>query len=187
MALDRDTKMPIKYNKDPKRQHRQEVGGMLYQVYEGELPYIFISYSHADSRYVLPVIHGLQEQGFRVWYDFGIQAGKEWPEFIARRLLDSYLIISFVSKNSVMSHNCRREINFALDEGKKVLAVHLESVDLSPGMRMQLHQTSAIHVGADRKRILAALGEKTAIIEYSISKIPAVAKAKAIGNLSRRR
>ena len=40
----------------------------MQNAYEGQEPYIFISYAHKDSNTVLPIIQGLQERGFRVWY-----------------------------------------------------------------------------------------------------------------------
>ena len=56
-------------------------------AYEGTEPYIFISYSHKDSNVVFPAIRALQEAGYPVWYDAGIQAGSEWPEYIASHLV----------------------------------------------------------------------------------------------------
>ena len=56
---------------------------MIYSVYEGSEPYIFVSYAHKDAAMVMPLITGLQDRGFRVWFDAGIEAGTEWPEYIA--------------------------------------------------------------------------------------------------------
>ena len=112
---------------------------MLYpKVYEGKEPYIFISYAHKDSQRVLPIVMALQEQGFRVWYDAGIEAGTEWPEYIAEHLVNSQVFLAFISKASVASHNCYREINYAIDLQKSHLVVYLEDVKLSVGMQMQL-------------------------------------------------
>ena len=59
---------------------------MALRAYEGREPYIFISYAHKDMAKVLPIIEGLAEKGFRIWYDAGIEAGTEWPEYIAEHL-----------------------------------------------------------------------------------------------------
>ena len=40
--------------------------------YIGEKPYIFVSYAHKDSEVVMRAIALLQQSGFRVWYDEGI-------------------------------------------------------------------------------------------------------------------
>lgn len=108
-------------------------------AYEGSEPYIFVSYAHKDSDTVLPIIAALQEQGFRVWYDAGIEAGTEWPEYIAEHLNGCTAFIAFMSNHAAESHNCRREINFAIELKKEPLVVYLtEQVNLSLGMRMQL-------------------------------------------------
>lgn len=56
--------------------------------YNEQEPYIFISYAHKDEKWVLPLIDGLRQRGFRVWYDIGIEAGTEWPAIIESHLLE---------------------------------------------------------------------------------------------------
>ncbi len=113
-------------------------------MYHGQKPFIFISYAHLDSEIVYPVINGLEQQGFRVWYDTGIEAGSEWPEYIAEKIIASNVVLAFLSENSLNSFNCKREINFAIDENKELLVVHLEELKLSPGMKMQLNSLQAM-------------------------------------------
>ena len=113
-------------------------------AYQGHEPYIFISYSHSDSDAALKIIKALSEAGFRVWYDNGIEAGTEWPEYIAERLMSCGVVIALMSKNAQDSHNCRREIHFALELKKELLVVYLEEVALSPGMRLQLSALQAM-------------------------------------------
>ena len=48
--------------------------------YEGAEPYVFISYSHADSERVLAIVKAMEKRGYRVWYDAGINAGQQWTE-----------------------------------------------------------------------------------------------------------
>ena len=83
-------------------------------TYEGKEPYVFVSYAHKDAALVLPVVAGLVESGFRVWYDAGIEAGTEWPEYIAAHLAEAHCVIAFLSPASVASQNCRQEITYAL-------------------------------------------------------------------------
>ena len=116
-----------------------------FEVYSGKDPYIFVSYSHKDNDIVVPIIRYLQELSFRVWYDAGIEAGTEWPEYIAEYLYNSDCVLCFISKNSLDSHNCRREINFAIDNRKQMLIVYLEEVELSLGMQMQLNTIQAMY------------------------------------------
>ena len=144
-------------------------------AYEGSEPYIFISYAHKDSDRVLPIISGLQAQGFRVWYDAGIEAGTEWPEYIAEHLESCTVFLAFLSQSALDSPNCRREINFAIDECKEMLAVYLEELRLSAEMWMQpdelqtmfLYQCSSQESFIEelcRSRILAPCWDSTEAI-----------------------
>lgn len=112
--------------------------------YEGPEPYIFVSYCHKDKPQVFPIIERLARDGYRVWYDEGIDPGTEWPEIIAQHLNGCRLCIAFLSGNALDSHNCRREINFALLKKKPFLSVVLEPVALSLGIEMQLSATQSI-------------------------------------------
>ena len=80
------------------------------RAYEGDEPYIFVSYAHKDSEAVLSVIRQLYDGKYRVWYDEGIQPGTEWPPNIARHLQRAAMVIVFVSENSLRSPNCINEI-----------------------------------------------------------------------------
>lgn len=112
--------------------------------YEGKEPYIFISYCHKDRAFVFPIIENLARDGYRVWYDEGIDPGSEWPEIIASHLNNCTVCVAFISENSLNSHNCRREINFALLKNKKFISVILEHVKMSPGMEMQISAYQSI-------------------------------------------
>ena len=106
--------------------------------YEGSKPYIFISYSHKDTDAVLSVINTLERNGFRVWFDAGVEAGSEWPEYIASHLRRSSCVLAFISPNFVASVNCRRELTFAQNLNIPMLNVYLSEVELSDGLQMQL-------------------------------------------------
>jgi len=114
--------------------------------YEGDNNYIFVSYAHKDAQKVLPIVEVLNERGFRVWYDAGIEAGTEWPEYIEEHLQKASVVLVFMSPNAVESKNCRNEINFALELGKDVLIVYLEDTTLLKGMRLQLNSTQSLFV-----------------------------------------
>ena len=67
-----------------------------------------------------------------------------WPEIIAKHLNGSTICIAFITANSLNSHNCRREINFALLKKKYFISVILEPVQMSLGMEMQLSSSQSI-------------------------------------------
>ena len=114
------------------------------KAYNGSEPYIFVSYSHRDTEQVLPIVSELQARGFRIWYDAGIEAGTEWPEYIAEHLNGCSAVLVFLSDFALESHNCRREINFSIELKKPMLVVHLTDVHMSLGMRMQLGTLQAL-------------------------------------------
>lgn len=115
------------------------------EVYSGEKPYIFVSYAHNDASIVVPIIEKLQTDGFRIWYDKGIEAGTEWPQNIAEHLADAACIMIFMSHNSANSHNCRNEINLASELKKEMFIIHLEDFEMSLGLRLQLNLSQAIY------------------------------------------
>ncbi len=100
--------------------------------------YVFISYAHKDSGKVLPVLRAMEEEGIRFWYDEGLEAGQNWPKAIAEHLRDSGAVLAFLSAHSLTSHNCAREINYAVAEKKSILKVRLDETELPPDMAMQL-------------------------------------------------
>lgn len=113
--------------------------------YSGDQSYAFVSYSHRNSEKVLPIISELQQQGYRVWYDEGIDPGTEWDDYIAERIETCSCLIAFVSTEYLASENCKDELNFARDLEKKRLLVYLEDVALPRGMAMRLNRIQAIH------------------------------------------
>lgn len=114
-------------------------------VYEGSEPYIFLSYSHKNTDEVMPIFEGLSDNGFRVWYDAGIEAGTEWPEYIAEHLESANCLIAFMTSAFMDSYNCRQELNFAMELNIPILVIYLEDIKLTAGMRMRLGLTQAMY------------------------------------------
>lgn len=106
--------------------------------YEGELPYIFFSYCHQDAASVYPIIESMAERGYRIWYDDGIHPGDNWIETIAMHISDCSVCIVAVSSRSVVSHNCRNEVNFSIEHGKPLIPIIIEEFPMTLGVRLQL-------------------------------------------------
>lgn len=111
---------------------------MCFKPYEGKEAYIFVSYSHKDYQIILPILKVLDNKGYRIWYDKGIEWGSEWPDTIAKHLSNSTICMAFHSKTSVQSVNCRQEIYYAIKQKKSILSVYLDDVNLCEGLDMQL-------------------------------------------------
>ena len=108
-------------------------------------PYVFISYAHVNSDIVFPCIEAMKKEGVNLWFDEGIEAGSEWPEFIAQKVVECSKFVLFVSNAYLQSQNCKRELNFAISRKKDILSVFIEDAALSPGMEMQLGTYQALY------------------------------------------
>ncbi len=116
-----------------------------FHAYRGDEPYVFVSYAHSDAGIVYPELARLNEAGFKVWYDEGISPGSVWREELARAIEGCSKFLLFVSQGVNASDHVMKEVNFALDCDRTVLAVHLQEVDLAPGLRLSLSDRQAIH------------------------------------------
>jgi hypothetical protein len=115
------------------------------QVYEGDRPYIFVSYAHADKDAVLPIVRALVAEGYRVWYDRGIQAGSSFPDYIADHVYGCSCLLMLASRSSLASDWCKNEVNYALDLGRPILPVYLEDVELPRALQMRLGTVQALY------------------------------------------
>ena len=133
-----------------------------FPAYQGTDPYVFVCYAHDDNDVVYPEITWLRDQGINIWYDEGIEVGTEWREELANAITESSLFLYFVTPESAQSQNCRKEVNFAIDQDIPIIAVHLEKTDLSGGLNLSLSDRQAIlkHEVSDqeyRKKLLNRL------------------------------
>ena len=130
-------------------------------AYTGNQPYVFVCYAHVDSDVVYPEIAWLHDEGINVWYDEGISAGKNWRTVIGDSLLRATHVLFYVSNGSLESDHCNREINLALDEGKHVIPVYIENVELTTDLKVGLNRVQALHRDQDssyRAHLLSSLG-----------------------------
>jgi len=105
---------------------------------------IFVSYAHADSTSVKPVVRWLDQNGFNAWIDESIRAGVSWRDELADAIDGSSLVLFFASISSAESEHCRKEITYALEAAKPVVTVFLESVQLPSGLRFALSDLQGI-------------------------------------------
>ena len=123
------------------------MGGRLVNkvlaAYGGDGPYVFVSYSHAD-KLVLRELGWLQDHGIDLWYDEGIHPSSRWTDYLAQQIKDSKLVLYFVTPNSAGSENCRNEIDYAIENHKHILVVHLEETELAEGQKLALNSFQAI-------------------------------------------
>ena len=131
-------------------------GKTPYEVinpYEGSDPFIFISYSHADSEKVYSILKRLQSERVRFWYDGGIESGADWNNNIAEHVKKCKCMIAFHSKKSSDSSHCKDEIAYLNNNrkskrtDKKILSIYLEEdVDLDLGIEMKITRFQSINL-----------------------------------------
>lgn len=131
-------------------QNEEAIASSIH-AYEGNDPFVFISYSHQNTDTVLGLLEQLGKSGLRYWYDDGIEWGSEWPQSIAEHLKRSTLLIAFHSKTSIKSQNCRQEIAYAIKHKKTILSVYLDDVVLPEGLDMQLSIYQALYAKAEKE------------------------------------
>jgi len=139
-----------------------------FPAYQGDEPYVFVCYAHEDSDVVYPEIARLHEQGINLWYDEGISAGQNWRAAIGESLLGANRVLFYISRQSLESDHCDREINLALDKGKEIVPVYLEDVELTPDLMVGLTRVQALHRDQDasyQQHLLNALGRSTPTVK----------------------
>ena len=114
--------------------------------YMGDDPYVFISYSHAETETALEIVERLQKEGFRVWYDEGIEPGSKWDEIIAAHVKNCGCFLALISGKYIDSENCKDELFFAKDKKKPSALIYLEDVELTDGLNMRQGRLQAIHM-----------------------------------------
>jgi hypothetical protein len=115
-----------------------------FQAYDGNDHYIYISYAHLDRNMVFPDIEMFHSKGYKIWYDQGIAQGFGNPEDMENALSNSSLVVVFISRNSVSSHNVLREIDLALTKKIPVLPIFLEETELPPNLMFSLGMARSV-------------------------------------------
>ena len=93
--------------------------------------YLFVSYSHKDSKKVFKILHLLYEKYINYWYDIELSTGKRWDETVKHILLDSHCkgCLCFVSKAYLKSDACFKEYEFIkglIPKGFVFFPIHIE-------------------------------------------------------------
>ena len=122
----------------------QPAGDAPFCAYQGDEPYIFVSYSHDDSDAVYAEIERFNMDGYNIWYDEGITSGEGWHEAVENAIMNSSLVVFFISDNAVESENVRNEVFLALDENIPVIKIFLEKSRLRHGLNMSLKTSPSI-------------------------------------------
>ncbi len=83
------------------------------EVYEGDKPYVFISYAHADEEKRREIVDLLSAHGVRYWYDNGLHHSDDFNLEIAEHLEKATACLLLLSPISAESTYVKNELNFA--------------------------------------------------------------------------
>lgn len=106
---------------------------------------IFLSYASEDRDRVRPLVEGLIEHGWSVWWDRRIPPGMTWPEMIEQALSDTKAMVVVWTEASVNSKWVKIETSEGEDSGALV-PVSLDRV--KPPLQFRLIQSADL-VGWD--------------------------------------
>lgn len=135
-----------------------------FPAYHGDGAFVFVCYSHRDASRVQPELAWLHDQAVNVWYDEGIGAGTQWRDEIARAIKNAKVFLYFISPDSAVSEHCRREVNFASEQGIPIISIYLAPTDLPDGLNMTLSERQSLSrfemsAEAYREKLAARLGD----------------------------
>lgn len=101
--------------------------------YEGDEPYIFVSYSHADVPRVREVLRRVEQEKFRFWYDDTMEIGEDFRLELQTKIEKCHAFLLFVSPASMQSKYCGMEIITAFKNNKRIFPVYLDDNTEIPG------------------------------------------------------
>lgn len=118
-----------------------------FPAYTGNQPYAFVSYAHSDSARVHSIISTLYQNGYRIWYDGGIEQTQRFARTIAERINGCSVFMLFVSRNSMLSDNVLDELNLAKSKKKKIMPIRLDDTPLSDELQLLIGSLEQMFVG----------------------------------------
>jgi WD40 repeat protein len=88
------------------------------------MPDVFISYSRRDKSFVKVLHDALRASHFETWVDWqDIAPTTEWWKEIESGIESTHTFIFVISKDSIISEYCRKEIDHAIKHGKRLIPV----------------------------------------------------------------
>src|ERR1044071_6343572 len=96
----------------------------------------FLSYSRIDKDFALKLAKTLKSEGFSIWLDqLDIPPGARWDAEVEKALEESEIFMIIITPASAKSENVLDEIGYAIDSGKRILPVLLETATLPLRLR----------------------------------------------------
>ncbi len=117
---------------------------MPFEAYEGDEPFVFVSYSHTDKLQVYPIIDYLNKIGLNIWYDEGIPISENWKRSIVENLDKCNAFLVFVTPHIIDSEYVRKEINYAMKMRKPFFTIYLKETELPHELMFDMDEIQAM-------------------------------------------
>ena len=112
-----------------------------FEAYNGNEPYLFVSYSHRDTQKVYPLLDMLHDRKYRIWYDESCENGNDFRDELRSRIENCEAVVLFVSTASMSSPFCGMEIIVARENNKRLYPIYLDDVPVPPAFEILLANT----------------------------------------------
>ncbi len=107
---------------------------------------IFISYSHADTQEIVKIVELLKSSTDQdIWFDHELRGGDHYFSIIANQILKNEYFVFVVSDNSVSSDWCIHELEFAMAEKRKIIAIWLDNINIPAQVKFIIQNTHYIN------------------------------------------
>ena len=125
------------------------------ESYNGTEPFLFVSYSHKDSKEVSRILEYIDKEKFRMWYDDTMEIGEDFREELRSKIESCCAVLLFLSKSSLNSKYCGMEIITAFKYNKRIYPFYLEeNVEIPAALKMileNLQHVTGTAVAANKK------------------------------------
>jgi hypothetical protein len=97
---------------------------------------VFISYSRVNKEFAARLAKDLRSAGYPIWFDLmDIPTGARWDDTVEKALRECSIFMIILTPASIASENVKDEIGYAIDHGKRILPVLLETCEVPLRLR----------------------------------------------------
>jgi hypothetical protein len=141
-----------------------------FSPYDGDEPYVFVSYERKDQSILLPILEALAAEGVRLWWDRGLIPGDDFGARIEQRLQGCAAVIVLLSANSFE----KKTQNWVLQETKLAAELKKELIPLVCDERKRPLEWRSL---VDHLQLVSLVGRSSQEVAVEMLKRDAVRRA----------
>lgn len=119
------------------------------------MPNVFVSYARVDRRHVDELVTQLSMAGVEAWFDAELRGGQSWWDEILNAILTRDTFLAILSRASMRSIACAREVAWARSVKRHIVPIALEP--LPPALPTHFAELQIVDYSDPGKRHSAAL------------------------------